>query len=434
VNDGRNNDASAEVWSWLLIGIAFIAFWPLGLFLLFKKLAESSSAQKQRQVPPLYAPSAAAAADRASNKKRAPKADGRETFAQRMTRTPKMSDATAKWLKVAGIILMIIGGLYAYNELNMVYWIGFTQYEVWQLVGHAAWIGAGAALFANGQRMALRSRRFKEYYAIIGAAEAMSIEQISRASGYPAGKTEKDVQSMINAGMFGDGAYIDRELGYFFRSSAAATKVSQEQAEQRDDAPKEADEGYSGILRNIRRANDRIADPVLSAKIDRLEEIAGKIFQIVEKDKTKEKRIGTFLNYYLPTTQKLLDAYAEFEATGVNGDNLNEAKKKIEQTMDAIVEGFERQLDMLYQSEAMDVSSDIDVMNAMLKRDGAKSDFSVGGAPAPKPSPKPEPAADAAPAPKPTPKPEQAQPSAPEAAEEKPHLVMRSDGTVGPEE
>ena len=120
-------------------------------------------------------------------------------------------------------------------------------------------------------------------------------------------------------------------------------------------AAPETEEGYSGILRNIRRANDAIADEVLSAKIDRLEDITARIFRAVEEDPDKRGRIDTFLNYYLPTTQKLLNSYAEFEAAGVEGENLRQAKSRIESTMDLIIKGFEHQLDELYKADALDV-------------------------------------------------------------------------------
>ena len=173
------------------------------------------------------------------------------------------------------------------------------------------------------------------------------------------------------------------ELGYFFRSSQADEKVAKEKAAQekaQTPPPKEAEEGYSGILRNIRRANDNIADPGLSAKIDRLETITAKIFRAVEEDPKKRDRIDTFLNYYLPTTQKLLDSYAEFEAAGVEGENLRQAKARIESTMDLIIKGFEHQLDELYKADAMDVDSDIRVMETMLERDTAsvEKDFGLG--------------------------------------------------------
>ena len=101
----------------------------------------------------------------------------------------------------------------------------------------------------------------------------------------------------------------------------------------------------------------------------------------MEEDPKKRGKIDTFLNYYLPTTQKLLDSYAQFEAAGVEGENLRQAKSRIEATMDSIVKGFEHQLDELYKADAMDVDSDIRVMESMLRRDTAsvEQDFGLGG-------------------------------------------------------
>ena len=213
----------------------------------------------------------------------------------------------------------------------------------------------------------------------MGDREAVSFEELARTTGYSKRKVGKDLQKMLDRGYFGGKAYLNMELGYFFRSSDAAWKARKEHSAA--SVPKEAEEGYSGILRNIRRANDRIADPVLSAKIDRLEEITGKIFREVEQHPEKQSRISTFLNYYLPTTQKLLDSYADFESAGVEGENLNQAKSRIEDTMDSIVRGFEHQLDALYHVDAMDVASDIQVMETMLRRDTstAEQDFGLGG-------------------------------------------------------
>ena len=101
----------------------------------------------------------------------------------------------------------------------------------------------------------------------------------------------------------------------------------------------------------------------------------------MEEDPKKAARIDTFLNYYyyLPTTQKLLNSYAEFEAAGIEGENLRQAKQRIESTMDSIVKGFEHQLDELYKADALDVDTDIRVMEHMLKRDtgSAAEDFNL---------------------------------------------------------
>ena len=209
--------------------------------------------------------------------------------------------------------------------------------------------------------------------------------ELAGTLGYSERRVTRDLQKMIDRGYFGGRAYLNVELGWLFRSGQAYEELKRQQAAQAAEKaaqpPKEAEEGYSGMLRKIRSANDRIADPVLSAKIDRLEEITARIFKVVEDDPAKKSRIDTFLNYYLPTTQKLLDAYAEFEAAGVEGENLRQAKYRIESTMDSIIRGFERQLDELYKADAMDVDSDIRVMETMLRRDTARvsDDFDMGG-------------------------------------------------------
>ena len=119
---------------------------------------------------------------------------------------------------------------------------------------------------------------------------------------------------------------------------------------------------------------------MLSGQIDRLEDITARIFRVVENDPAKRSRIDTFMNYYLPTTQKLLDSYAEFESAGVEGENLRQAKENIRRTMENIVEGFTHQLDALYKSDAMNVDQDIRVMESMLRRDTAsvEKDFGLG--------------------------------------------------------
>lgn len=135
-------------------------------------------------------------------------------------------------------------------------------------------------------------------------------------------------------------------------------------------------------IREMKRLNDSIKDETISRQIDRLEEVSNKIFDCVKADPKKLPQIRKFMNYYLPTTLKLLENYADFEEAGVSGENLSQAKSRIAATMDNIVAGFEHQLDELYRTDAMDVDSDIRVMETMLRRDTASAadDFGLGGA------------------------------------------------------
>jgi len=235
-----------------------------------------------------------------------------------------------------------------------------------------SFLGAGGIMFFRGRYLNKMSRRSQRYILAIGNTDAMPIDEIAKRVNRKPAQAEKELQKLIDKGYLGEDAYIDHERGYFLRFGAT---LEEEEPVVREapvqPTPKEVQEGYSGILRNIRHANDRIADPVLSRKIDRLEQISAQIFKEVEEHPEKRNSIHTFFDYYLPTTQKLLDTYADFEETGVEGENLREAKERIEQTMDLIVAGFEHQLDQLYSTDAMDVASDIKVMEAMLKRDTA---------------------------------------------------------------
>ena len=307
-------------------------------------------------------------------------------------KAPSQKKSTARTLMIVGAILAAVGLVACAEPVEMIAWSKDLFLYLEDLLSALAMLVGGGAMLGSGLAMNRSMKRYAQYLAVMGDRPAMSVEELARVTGFSQRRVTKDLQAMISKGFFGGKAYLNRELGYFFRSSQADEdwQRRQEEAEEAAAPPKEAEEGYSGILRNIRRANDRIADPVLSAKIDRLEEVTAKIFQAVEADPKKRSSIDTFLNYYLPTTQKLLDSYAEFEATGVEGANLGQAKDRIEKTMDSIVAGFEHQLDELYKMDAMNVDSDIRVMETMLRRDtaSAEKDFGLGTAPAAPAKPK----------------------------------------------
>ena len=123
----------------------------------------------------------------------------------------------------------------------------------------------------------------------------------------------------------------------------------------------------------MRRLNDSIEDEEISAQIDHLEEVTRKIIDLVVKQPKKLPQIRRFLDYYLPTTLKILGSYAQLEAQGVEGENISAAKERIEGMMDKVVEGFEQQLDRLFQDDGMDITSDVEVLERMLEKDGLGS-------------------------------------------------------------
>lgn len=362
---GSSSSGSSDMGSWIFIAVMFAVAWPIGLFLLISKLSESGGSKKK---------TTASKSENKSNKVK--------KAASSVTKSPKDTNGTARVLKIVGICLAAVGALVGMALLmDLPFYIEYAEW--WMLVEDfsvaASFLAAGGGLLWGSMAMKRRMRRFAKYLAVANNRSTVSISRLAAAAEVSERRVEKDLDIMIEKGMWGESAYVDLGAGKLFRTREAAD--SHYQAKEAPVIPPQAQQGYSGILRQIRAANDRIADPELSEKIDRVEELAGKIFRIIEREPEKKAKASTFLNYYLPTTQKLLDAYAEFEEAGVSGGNLSQAKRKIENTMANIVQGFERQLDELYQSDALDIDSDIRVMETMLRRERAtvEEDFGLGG-------------------------------------------------------
>ena len=394
----RNNDDSWFPWA-LMIFLFVIKAWPIALILLFVKLFADDEKKERTAAPPLQKPAqqrsqpmtkraaqqGAVQPRQPMTKQAAPEKKARAAM-RKAAKSPSVKKSNAWLLKIAGAALTFFGVMVTGTAIeDMLYLFDTLRFWLPEMLQGLAFLAGGLAMLYSGFSMDKSLKRYAKYLSVMGDREAVPVEELARTLGYSRSRVERDLQKMIDRGYFGGKAYLNVELGYLFRSGQAGADWQQRQqavrAAQTPPAPKEAEEGYSGILRNIRRANDDIADPVLSAKIGRLEEITARIFRAVEEDPGKRDKIDTFLNYYLPTTQKLLNSYAEFEAAGVEGENLRQAKERIESTMDAIVRGFEHQLDELYKADVLDVDSDIRVMEHMLRRDTAttEDDFGLGG-------------------------------------------------------
>ena len=376
----------SDIGSWIFIAVMFTVAWPIGLILLLIKLSESGNKKKNARR------TTGQSGQRTSQRVTAasPQAEKARSAVEQVTRTPDYTDKGTKTMKIIGAILGILGCVALFSAVgdNLSYAYHYNEwwYFARQLFYPLGMLAGGASLLLGSGAMKRRQRRFATYLRTAGQKPAVPLDYLARAANVSRRRVEKDVNLMLEKGLWGDEAYIDLGSGMLFRSQAAATayfdKARQMQQPEEPAVQPQAAEGYAGVLRQIRELNDRIADEALSAKIDRIEQVSGRIFKAIEDDPAKKGASGTFLNYYLPTTLKLLENYADFEETGVSGENLSQAKSRIEATMDSIVVGFEHQLDELYRTDAMDIDSDIRVMETMLRRDTASvaDDFGLGGA------------------------------------------------------
>lgn len=374
----KKNDV--DVGGWILIAALFaFGLWPIGLIALISKLSDKPKkvSSPRSGTRTSTSPNANVTA-RSTNKveKTVVKT------AKKMNRAPKASDKTSRTLMIIGGFIALAAGSGLISNIGEIIGYGWYSYMMEELFPMCGFFAGGVAMLVAGQRMKRRSARVARYLAVMGKRGYIAVDELCAVTGKSRKKIESDLDYMVEKGLLGAGAYLDSGRGIFFRSADAFADYANATAKKENVTPKEANEGYAGALRAIRSANDRIADPVLSEKIDHLETVAGKIFREVEEHPEKQQQAATFLNYYLPTTLKLLDSYAKFEEAGIEGENLSRAQERIEETMDALIKGFDKQLDDLYRNEAMDIDSDIRVMENMLRRDTAsvEDDFGLGGA------------------------------------------------------
>ena len=126
----------------------------------------------------------------------------------------------------------------------------------------------------------------------------------------------------------------------------------------------------SRALSEMGRLYLSIKDTDVRMKINEIMRITDKITQDAIEDPSDIPQIKKFMNYYLPTTIKLLNAYDRMSAQGIEGDNLDKSMKSINEMLDAAIEAYKKRLDSLFENQALDIETDIKVMNTMLAREG----------------------------------------------------------------
>ena len=194
------------------------------------------------------------------------------------------------------------------------------------------------------------------------------------SSSHSMGMGDALLAAALSAVAFVVGKAVFPDKSYAVPAGQAA-KETEKKEEKKPEPPKDPEvqkllQERERALSEMRRLNDSIKDEKISAQIGHLEEVTGKIIDQVVAQPKKRSQIRRFLDYYLPTTLKLLNAYDRMAAAGVDGENISVTKEKIEDMMDTIVKAFDKQLDGLFGEEALDVSTDITVMENLLAREG----------------------------------------------------------------
>ena len=302
--------------------------------------------------------------------------------------------------RMKGMMLSISGGILASGM-----GLGTLVLSIFGAVGHmsslvlggtcflAVGALAGVGLLAGGLKKLGKLERFQKYLGTLGNHTYCNFEQLSAAVGKPVKFVKKDIKKMIDDGWFRQG-HIDEQETCLITSNETYQQYTQtikaledkkqeeeriqaEQKKNRENISPEVQEVLekgNEFLDKIHKSNDAIPGVEISAKISRMELIVEKIFERAEKHPEIIPDLKKMMNYYLPMTVKLLDAYEEMDQMPVQGENIQSSKKEIEDTLDTLNQAFEKLLDSVFQDTAWDVSSDISVLHTLLAQEGLTDD------------------------------------------------------------
>ena len=375
-NNNINNDAAKilkTIFTWIGIIICLNAFWPLGLYLIYRQLTKPSVKNSKlfNSVKEGWNSAKDEFRENVSSQK-AYQSYSAPNAAPKAKNPPKQKLPKAKGsllLLIFAIVLFIIG------VANLAEGIDYS-YAPQAVMGIFNIIGGGAALCAR-TFINRRAKRLTKYITVMGFDDAKSVDEIAEITGYSKRLIRKDLNYLAEHGFFGDTAYFDIGLDSIVISAEAAeSEREMRYAAEKAKQPPKAEESntYMSTLSNMRRLRGEISDPAISQKVDHLITLTEKIFKIVEENPQKQPQIKKFTDYYLPSTGKLLRSYSMLEKQGITGKNITSAKQDIERILDSLTEGYERQLDKLFDADVLDISSDVDVLETMLKQDGLTGD------------------------------------------------------------
>ena len=256
-------------------------------------------------------------------------------------------------------------------------------------------LAVSVGMLGKGSVQRGRLERFRRYLKACGDKTYCDIKLLAAGVGRSVGYVRKDLKKMLQLNMLPEGhlddkgtclmlddatyrQYLETRQSYGARGDGKASvneTLSGAEGQAREDERLYAmvQEGQE-YIEKLRKLNDAIPGEVFSDKLSRLERVLTEIFDALKARPEKQPQMRKFMDYYLPTTLKLVEAYAEFDGVQIQGENIKAAKLEIEKTMDTINRAFEKLLDELFQDAAFDAATDAQVLQTLLAQEGLAAD------------------------------------------------------------
>lgn len=356
-NKTQKSETQAKLY-WIFTGLMLLTATPIGIIMVIFKLIETKK-QGKPQVDygtPVGAKTTAGAGARARK-------NAKDALAP-------LQKKAAHRVRVGGILTVFFAFMLAVSMGDAFALLshGFLDFlaEVWPMLCCTAVCGA---YLATGLNLRKKLRRFRSYLSMIGYRQTVPVQSLATAARIAPATVREDLEEMLDLGLFSEG-FLDYNSDRLLLTSEGLSDPPPAREKQEPARQPSAADRENALLAEIKAVNDLVQNEKLSAQIDRIGVITAKILDYQKSHPHKAPQLHSFLSYYLPTTLKILRAYGQLEAQEVSGENISAAMKRIEDMMDKVVEGFEKQLDQLFMDDAMDITTDVEVLERMLAKDG----------------------------------------------------------------
>ena len=370
-NEFKSNQKSDLIYWLIAVGLLFTGIAaPVGVVMIVLKLMGG----KKKGRHPYYmqrdgeAPAGArtTASAQGEDAPRGKKAGGKKRRSAPQDQLAQMARSAKNLTTTGAILAAVFGCISVIDAADNLWMLPDVLWYLEEIIPLLCFTAVGLGLLGAGLLKRRTVHRYRGYLAMIGSHKAVSVSALSSATGSAPAKVRDDLEDMLDDGFFPKG-FLDYGSDRLVVDGNGLEEAPAPQAEPQS-APKAEEE--DAILAEIRAVNDAVANEKVSAQIDQIGTITAKILDYQRSHPDSAPQLHSFLSYYLPTTLKILRAYGQLESQEVSGENITAAMARIEGMMDKVVEGFEKQLDLLFQGDAMDITADVAVLERMLAKDG----------------------------------------------------------------
>lgn len=289
----------------------------------------------------------------------------------------------------SGVLFGIFGGL---NLLGVLEGIGYVSpiSLLKDVIIFGTIFGIGVYRFIKGKRYVNRAERYGRYMKLLEHRQFASIEELAGAVAKKTKTVIKDLEFMMEQKWFLEGRFDERKSQFMLtdkvyedykRMEQGRLLKEQEEQEKRriesDPVQKELSQVLNEgghYVKEIRRLNDEILGEDISNQLDKIEEIIASIFELVKRKPEKMPELRKLMQYYLPMTVKVVTSYRDFENERIPSEQLEESKREIRETLNKVISAFTALREKMFQEDVLDVSTDLDVLEAMMSQEGLIED------------------------------------------------------------